>query len=155
MSDHLTKDARSNNMRKIRNKDTKPELFVRKYLHARGFRYTISNKKLPGKPDIVLSKYKTVILVHGCFWHRHSCRKGKSVPKTNKEKWLIKFDKNKRRDQFVNQQLLNLGYRVIVIWECAINKSADSTANRIVEILKTGTFKTEIVEVGLSTTEEV
>jgi DNA mismatch endonuclease (patch repair protein) len=107
-------------MRGIRGKDTKPELIVRRYLHAQGFRFRIHPKNVPGKPDIVLPKYRAAILVHGCFWHRHkNCRLAYN-PKSRIEFWQAKFSQNVARDKAVVGQLLESGWRVMVIWECAL-----------------------------------
>lgn len=117
-----TKETRSYNMSRIRNKNTKPEELVRKYLFSRGLRYRKNVNKLPGCPDIVLPKYKTVIFVNGCFWHVHEgCRYFK-WPENNKEFWENKLLGNKRRDTIKIQELIKLGWRVIVVWECELKK---------------------------------
>lgn len=117
-----TKETRSYNMSRIRNKNTKPEELVRKYLFSRGLRYRKNVNKLPGCPDIVLPKYKTVIFVNGCFWHVHEgCRYFK-WPENNKEFWENKLLGNKRRDTIKIQELIILGWRVIVVWECELKK---------------------------------
>jgi len=110
--------TRSEQMRTIKAKNTKPELLVRAMLHSHGFRFRLHSSKLPGKPDIVLPKYQTVIRVMGCFWHGHDCKKGNRFPKTNQEYWISKIDRNKERDQ--QQKLLfeNIDWDVIDIWEC-------------------------------------
>ena len=107
-------------MSKIRSKDTKPELALRKTLFARGLRYRVNDKKLPGKPDIVLPKYKTVIFLHGCFWHRHEGCKYAYTPKTNTEFWVDKITSNKERDKINFQILTELGWNVLTVWECEI-----------------------------------
>src|SRR5438105_3614231 len=98
--DHLAKEARSENMRRIKGKDTAPEVLVRKLLHRMGFRFRLHRKDLPGTPDVVLAKLKTVVFIHGCFWHGHDCRKGSSKrkPKSNQTYWNAKLDRNVRRD---------------------------------------------------------
>lgn len=102
--------------------DTKPELLVRSILHRNGYRFRLHKKGLPGKPDIVLAKYKTVVFVHGCFWHRHKGCRDATVPKSNTEFWLQKFMQNVNRDK-VNQDALRLlGWKVIIVWECATAK---------------------------------
>lgn len=117
-----TKETRSYNMSRIRNKNTKPEELVRKYLFSRGLRYRKNVNKLPGCPDVVLPKYKTVIFVNGCFWHVHEgCRYFK-WPENNKEFWENKLLENKRRDNIKIQELVELGWRVIVVWECELKK---------------------------------
>ena len=118
MADVHDKHTRSRNMSAIKNKNTKPELWLRKQLHARGFRYRINDKKLPGKPDIVLPKYHAVIFVHGCFWHQHpGCRRA-TRPASNKEYWGAKLAGNVARDKSSQQALLERGWRVHVVWEC-------------------------------------
>jgi DNA mismatch endonuclease (patch repair protein) len=107
-------------MSKIRSKDTKPELALRKALYARGFRYRVNDAKLPGKPDIVLPKYKTVIFLHGCFWHRHEGCKYASTPKTNTKFWVDKITSNAERDKANAEKLTALGWNVLTVWECEI-----------------------------------
>lgn len=116
--DRLTKDRRSWNMSRIRGKDTRPERRVRSLLHGMGFRFRLHSKKLPGNPDIVLPKYKTVVLVHGCFWHRHRGCKFAYTPKSRKDFWSEKFRKNVARDAEVANQLVDVGWKVLVVWEC-------------------------------------
>lgn len=120
MSDVVDKATRSRMMSGIRGKDTGPELQIRKALHRLGFRYRVHRSKLPGRPDIVLAKHQAVILVHGCFWHRHSGCKFATNPKTRPDFWLAKFRENTLRDQRNVDELLNLGWRVGIVWECAI-----------------------------------
>lgn len=118
-------------MSQIRSRDTKPELLVRKFLFANGFRYRLHVKNLPGKPDIVLPKYKTVILVNGCFWHGHkNCRYFK-FPETRAEWWREKIEKNKLRDKTNRSKLKKLKYRVLVVWECQL-KNAEKRLNRLI-----------------------
>ena len=104
-------------MQAIRGKDTTPELLVRSMVHRLGLRFRLHGRKLPGKPDLVLARHRTVIFVHGCFWHRHDCRLAAN-PKTRQEFWATKFLANVERDQRVKAQLENLGWRVVEIWEC-------------------------------------
>jgi len=120
MTDIHSKETRSYNMSRVRSKDTKPEILVRKFLHKNGFRYRLHVKDLSGKPDIVLPKYKTVIFIHGCFWHGHEGCKKASLPKTRTEWWTDKIQKNAANDQNVEITLLDLGWRVIKIWECEL-----------------------------------
>lgn len=123
MADVHSPETRSYNMSRIRSKDTKPELLVRKFLFSKGFRYRLHDKALPGKPDIVLPKYKTVIFVHGCFWHGHIGCKYFVVPKTRTDWWLKKIEGNKKLD-FKNFQTLNeLGWKVLTIFECELKKT--------------------------------
>ena len=122
MADVHTKETRSYNMSQIRSKDTKPEMLVRKFLNGNGFRYRLHTKNLPGKPDIVLPKYKTVIFVHGCFWHGHKKCRYFITPKTNTEFWLKKINENIARDNTVIKALRIEGWNVIVVWECELKK---------------------------------
>jgi DNA mismatch endonuclease, patch repair protein len=124
MADVHDSVTRSYNMSRIRNKDTKPEMLVRKFLFANGFRYRLNDKKLPGKPDIVLPKYKTVIFVNGCFWHGHENCKYFKLPATRTEWWKDKIEGNIKNDIKKHALLREAGYKVIVIWECEVkNKS--------------------------------
>jgi len=115
-------------MSKIRSKDTAPELLVRSFLHRSGYRFRLHDKSLPGSPDIVLKKHRTVIFVHGCYWHRHpGCKQGSYFPKDPKqgiEFWQDKFDKNIQRDKKNIEQLQKLGWKVVVIWECQTKEHA-------------------------------
>lgn len=106
-------------MSRIRGKDTLPELLIRKGLHARGLRYRLQDRSLPGRPDLVFPKHKAIIFVHGCFWHAHGCNLSK-VPKSREQFWAEKLSKNRMRDQRANEDLSACGWRVIVIWECAL-----------------------------------
>lgn len=107
-------------MSRIRWKDTKPEMVVRSWLHKHGYRFRLHRKDLPGKPDIALTKYKTVIFVHGCFWHRHEGCKKCTTPKTRSAFWVEKFNKNIERDAIKADKLRALGWKVLVVWECEI-----------------------------------
>lgn len=117
--DKLTPEQRHKNMAAIKSKDTKPELTVRKFLFSRGFRYRLHNSRLPGHPDIVLLKYRTVIFVNGCFWHGHDCNNYR-IPKTNTEFWTEKITRNKERDRKEQRQLATMGWHCITIWECEL-----------------------------------
>jgi DNA mismatch endonuclease (patch repair protein) len=116
--DTLTKEKRSWNMSRVRNKNTKPELIVRSILHRNGYRYRLHKKDLPGHPDIVLPKFNAVIFVHGCFWHRHKNCPDATTPKTRTEFWLTKFKNNIERDKKNKVSLIQTGWRVIIVWEC-------------------------------------
>lgn len=118
MTDTISKERRSWNMSRIRDRNTKPELIVRAFLHKEGYRFRLHRKDLPGKPDIVLPKYRTVIFVHGCFWHRHENCHYAYTPKSRLEFWEEKFRTNIERDFKVITQLKNLGWNVVIIWEC-------------------------------------
>lgn len=120
MADIFSKDKRSQIMSKISGKETKPEILVRKFLFAHGFRYRKNDKRLPGKPDIVLPKYKTVVFVHGCFWHSHQGCKKSALPQTNYEFWKNKIQGNFDRDKLNRRELKKLGWKIIVIWQCQI-----------------------------------
>ncbi len=110
-------------MSRIKGKDTKIEVEVRSWLFSRGFRFRKNDKRYPGKPDIVLPKYKTVIFINGCFWHRHAGCKYATTPKTRTEFWLEKFERNVRNDELHRQQLKDMGWKVITIWECQLKKT--------------------------------
>lgn len=120
MADVHSKAVRSYNMSRIAGKNTKPEMLVRKFLFANGFRYRLHKKNLPGKPDIVLPKYKTVIFVNGCFWHSHEGCKYYVIPKTRTEWWLNKLSNNKQRDIDNFSKLAVLGWKIITIFECEL-----------------------------------
>ncbi len=123
MADVHDKITRSYNMSRIKGKDTKPEMLVRKFLHANGFRYRLHVKNLPGKPDIVLPKYKTVIFVHGCFWHGHQHCRYFVVPKTKTDWWLIKINGNIANDVKAIKELKKQGWKIITLWECNLKKN--------------------------------
>ena len=112
------KEKRSQVMSKIRSKNTKPEIALRKALFARGFRFRVNDKRLPGTPDIVLPKYKTIIFVHGCFWHAHGCMLSRKAPATHRRFWKEKFARNVARDRKVLRKLWSDGWQVLVVWEC-------------------------------------
>lgn len=120
MVDVVTQAVRSRMMSSIRGRDTRPEMVVRHYLHQRGFRYRLHDRSLPGAPDLVFPRYKVVIFVHGCFWHRHARCRLAATPVNNAEFWLKKLSGNTERDQRNEQKLLRDGWRIIVIWECGI-----------------------------------
>jgi DNA mismatch endonuclease (patch repair protein) len=123
MADVHNAEQRSYNMSRIKGKDTKPEMLVRRFLHANGFRYKLHDKSLPGKPDIVLPKYKTVIFVHGCFWHGHEGCKYFKVPKTRTEWWENKITGNILQDSKVLSLLTSIGWKIIILWECDLKAS--------------------------------
>ena len=118
MVDVVDAATRSRMMAGIRTRDTKPEMLIRKGLHARGFRYRLTSQCVPGKPDLVLPKWRTVVLVHGCFWHWHGCALSK-MPASNAEFWRLKLAANKRRDEAVKRLLAADGWRIVTVWECA------------------------------------
>lgn len=137
--DKMTKEQRSRCMSKIRGRDTRPELLVRKYLFSRGYRYRLNNPRLPGKPDIVLRKYRTAIFVNGCFWHGHVGCRYFVLPKSNVEFWRGKIERNRERDRKELRLLAEMGWHTIVVWECQLRpavrrqtlESLDYTLNRI------------------------
>ena len=116
--DSLSKERRSWNMSRIRNRDTKPELTVRSLLHRKGYRFLLHKKNLPGRPDIVLPRFKKIIFVHGCFWHRHDGCRYAYTPKSKISFWQDKFNQNIKRDKEVQDALFQLGWQVYIIWEC-------------------------------------
>jgi len=133
--DILTPAQRHFNMSRIHGKDTKPELIVRKWLWNHGFRFRLYRKDLPGKPDIVLPKYKAIIFIHGCFWHRHDC-KYTSTPKTNQEFWNKKLNRNVERDKNNIKTLEESGWRVLVIWACEIKNWNIELENKILKFIE-------------------
>lgn len=122
--DRLTPEQRSKLMSRVKGKNTKPEMIVRRWLHSQGYRFRLHRKDLPGKPDIVLPKYRTVILVHGCFWHRHEGCRRSSTPATRTEFWEKKFQRTIDRDTMVQEKLKALGWNVLVIWECEVENGS-------------------------------
>lgn len=125
MADFLTPEQRSALMSKVRGKNTKPEMIVRRALHAMGVRYRLHAKELPGRPDIVMRPRKSAIFVHGCFWHSHpGCRRCR-IPSTNSDFWSAKLERNKTRDQAAVQALAEMGWRVLVLWECQTKAGPD------------------------------
>ena len=130
---HKVSEQRSRNMSAIKSKNTKPEIKVRKLLHSMGYRFRLHSKDLPGSPDIVLPKYKTVIFVHGCFWHRHENCKYASNPKTRKEFWNKKFTENKKRDSEIQEKIKILDWRSVVIWECE-TKNIENLRDKIIDV---------------------
>ena len=133
MADVMTPEQRSRCMAAVKGKDTKPEMIVRKYLFSRGLRFRVQVRKLPGTPDIALPKYKTVIFVNGCFWHGHEDCKYFRLPKSNFEFWKEKIERNIERDRESMQALLDLGWKVIRVWECELRNRAnrEDTLNKI------------------------
>ena len=137
MADVLTPKQRSYNMSRIRGKDTKPEEMVRKYLFSQGFRYRKNDARLPGKPDIVLPKYKTVIFVNGCFWHKHEGCRYFVWPKNNAEFWKRKIESNVSRDQRNYELLRQAGWKIIIVWDCQLkSKKRETTLEMLAESLK-------------------
>ena len=137
MADVHDKATRSYNMSRIKGKDTKPEMLVRRYLHAHGYRYRLHVKDMPGKPDIVLPKYKTVIFIHGCFWHGHEGCKYYVVPKTRTDWWLNKINTNIANDHKAVAALQQAGWKIITLWECELKPATiDQTLQSLALLLK-------------------
>ena len=132
MSDVHSAVIRSKNMRAIKSKDTKPEIFFRSSLHERGLRFRLHVRRLPGTPDIVLQKYKVVVFVNGCFWHGHRCHLSK-IPKTRTEFWLSKISENMSRDVLVHNKLSEAGWRIGVIWECGIKHRSNQARTELID----------------------
>lgn len=130
MADTLSPSDRSKLMRRVRNKDTGPELAVRRALHAAGFRFRLHRKDLPGSPDIVLPRYNVAVFVHGCFWHGHNCRRGK-LPQDNADFWTNKIDRNRARDATASEALIQAGWVVETIWQCEIKRDLESLIERL------------------------
>lgn len=138
MPDVLTPEQRRLNMSRVRARDTKPEMLIRRGLHARGLRYRLHDRKLPGRPDLVFPKYRAALFVHGCFWHAHGCALSK-LPATRQEFWKQKLDGNAARDRKAIEALLAQEWRVLVIWECAVRgpsrRRVDAVLDRVVSFL--------------------
>ena len=136
MADNHSKEVRSKNMSHIRSTNSKPEEIVRKYLFSKGFRYRKNVRTLPGCPDIVLPKYHTVILVNGCFWHKHDC--GRFVwPSSNTEYWIPKINRNVERDKQNHKKLIDMGWKVMIIWECELKKNVrEDRLERLIKEIK-------------------
>lgn len=128
LADFMTAEQRSKHMAKIKSKNTKPELQLRRELHALGFRYRLHGARLPGRPDLIFPGRRKVIFVHGCFWHGHSCPIGSRLPKTNTEFWRDKRSKNEQRDARQLEELQQLGWEPLVVWECQVKTGAALTA---------------------------
>ena len=130
MVDTVTPEKRSWIMRQITGKDTHPERVLRQLLHAEGYRFRLHRNDLPGKPDIVLPKYRVVIFVHGCFWHGHECQRGRR-PKTNEDYWNRKLAKNAERDRMTREACKDIGWKPIVIWECEMKRNSRAVLDRL------------------------
>ena len=136
----MTVDShRSQIMRAVKSKDTKPEMIVRRLVHGMGYRYRLHRAGLPGKPDLVFGPRRKVIFVHGCFWHGHNCKRGARVPKTNVEYWTAKINRNRQRDEACEASLVAMGWRVLIVWECEMKNNAarDALAVTLDDFLKT------------------
>lgn len=146
MADIVDKQTRSRMMAGIKGKDTKPELVLRRALHARGFRYRLHSKTVPGRPDLVFPKHHAIVFVHGCFWHRHEGCRYTTTPSTRPEFWQAKFDANVTRDRSVHDQLLDAGWRVATVWECALRRSEETAlaANLLAAWLRSSAAEIQI-----------
>ena len=139
MTDRITKEQRSKNMSQIRSKDTSIELKVRKYLFSLGYRYRVNYKELPGKPDIVFTKKKIAIFIHGCYWHGHNCNSRYAhISKSNTNYWNTKIQRNQERDKRNIEQLEKDGWKVIVLWECEIKDNFEEKSKYIKLFIKKG-----------------
>lgn len=136
MADNLTKEQRHKNMQNIRSKDTSIEIKFRKALFHAGFRYIKNDKQMIGKPDIILPKYKTIIFIHGCFWHRHENCKYATTPSTNSDFWQNKFLNTAKRDKIEQQKLKDAGWNIIIIWECEIKHNFQVTLKNTISLLR-------------------
>lgn len=141
-------------MSKIRSKNTRPEMILRKALFARGFRYRVNDRKLPGTPDIVLSKYRIVIFVHGCFWHGHEGCKYASIPKTNTEFWVEKIATNKKRDKIHTEKLIAQGWNVLTVWECDIRHNFKHDLPKLIDTLETVILRGKSGKISMKIYEE-
>jgi DNA mismatch endonuclease (patch repair protein) len=145
MADVVSKEKRSAMMAGIRSKDTQPEIAIRKALHERGYRYRLHARNLPGKPDLVFQKYKTAVFVHGCFWHKHGCHLFK-WPSTRREFWENKINGNSERDCLNKARLIESGWKIVIIWECALKGKGrlplDKIANLAIDTLHSQTVTT-------------
>jgi DNA mismatch endonuclease (patch repair protein) len=147
MTDVHSKETRSRNMAAVSGKDTRPELLIRKGLHRRGFRYRLHDRKLPGKPDLILPRYRAVIFVNGCFWHRHDCHLFK-WPSTRRDFWKSKIEGNRSRDIEAIKQLKSTGWRVLTVWECSLKGKTrlpeDDLLSRVSNWVIKGTAEQEV-----------
>ncbi|BCX47114.1 hypothetical protein HAHE_10220 [Haloferula helveola] len=151
MADIFSREKRSEVMSRIRGRDTKPELFLRSMLHRLGYRFTVSgpaNRELPGRPDVVLPKYQTVIFVHGCFWHGHEDCPAFRMPKSRTEWWTAKIEGNRARDARNEEAVRRLGWHVVTVWECALKTAAarEWLAARIPDLLGDGRSARRVAE---------
>lgn len=135
VADILSRAERSEMMARIRSRNTKPELIVRSLLHRLGYRFRLHSAELPGHPDIVLPRYRTIILVHGCFWHRHPRCRYAYTPQSNQSFWLAKLEANRQRDRLTLRKLRNLGWNVLVVWECE-SRNLSALTTRLIRSLQ-------------------
>lgn len=138
MTDIVDKQTRSRMMSGIKGRDTQPEMKVRRFLHGLGFRYRLHDRKLPGRPDICLPRYRVVIYVHGCFWHRHTGCELSYVPASNREQWLEKFQQNVERDRRNIKAVTKAGWRVIILWECGLRRNGAALLDWLPDEIRSG-----------------
>lgn len=146
MADVVAPDVRSRMMAAIRSRDTRPEMLVRRSLHAAGFRYRLSPRNLPGRPDLVLPRYRAVVFVHGCFWHGHRGCRFATVPATRPEFWRAKITGNQNRDALVQGKLEALGWRIAVVWECALRSDQEEALRSVAEFVRSDRDRIEIAD---------
>lgn len=144
MTDRVIPEIRSRMMSAIRSRDTKPEMIVRRHLHALGFRFRLAPRDLPGRPDLVLPKHGVAIFVHGCFWHGHDGCRFATVPATRTDFWVAKFAANRVRDTLKESQLLDSSWRVGVIWECALRGDREHALEELVHFIRSGRDRADI-----------
>lgn len=144
VADIVSSQIRSRMMSGIRGQDTKPEMLVRRHLHGLGFRYRLSPRDMPGRPDLVLPRHRAVVFVHGCFWHGHDGCRFATVPATRTEFWTSKISATKLRDAASEERLRVLGWRIAVVWECALRSNQDSTLQRVAEFITSDIAGTDI-----------
>jgi DNA mismatch endonuclease (patch repair protein) len=144
LAEKISQETRSRMMAGIRGRDTKPEILVRSFLHGAGFRFRLCRRDLPGRPDIVLPRWRTVVFAHGCFWHGHAGCRYFRLPKTRPEFWEAKIATNATRDAAAEQALAGLGWRVAVVWECALRDDATSSLDQLENFIRSGDTSIEI-----------
>ena len=149
MSDNVDQSTRSRMMSGIRGKDTKPERVVRSGLHRRGLRFRLQRRDLPGRPDLVLTRFRAAVFVHGCFWHRHGGCRYTASPATREDFWTEKFRRNIQRDRAVQGQLRQLGWRVFVVWECGLRHAPEQTIDELAMCIKE-TKTHDVIEIPLA-----
>jgi DNA mismatch endonuclease (patch repair protein) len=149
MADVLTQKQRQLNMSRIRGRDAKPEMLVHRGLHARGFRYRLQDRKLPGRPDLVFTRYNAMVFVHGCFWHGHDCPMFK-LPVTRQELWMTKIASNRARDARATAALLELGWRIANVWECSLRGPGSFTSDEVLTRCQTFLLSEKITLLDIS-----
>lgn len=148
MAEKISQETRSRMMAGIRGRDTKPEVLIRSFLHGKGFRFRLCRRDLPGRPDIVLPRWRAVVFAHGCFWHGHEGCQYFRLPKTRAEFWDAKIAENTARDAAAVQALAGLGWRVAVVWECALREDAAGALNLLANFIRSADKSIEIASLG-------